>query len=42
MVKAYMINVYSLLVKVGRREIESLPEVYRIPVAEYLAEQTES
>ncbi|WP_254068652.1 CD1375 family protein [Brevibacillus sp. 7WMA2] len=42
MVKAYMINVYSLLVKVGRREFESLPEVYRVPVAEYLAEQTES
>ncbi|WP_267893056.1 CD1375 family protein [Brevibacillus laterosporus] len=42
MVKAYMINVYSLLVKVVRREFESLPEVYRVPVAEYLAEQTES
>ncbi|WP_275045189.1 CD1375 family protein, partial [Brevibacillus laterosporus] len=27
-----MIPVYSLLVKVGRREIESLPEVYRVPV----------
>ncbi|WP_429823133.1 CD1375 family protein [Brevibacillus laterosporus] len=37
MVKAYTIPVYSLLVKVGRREIESLPEIYRVPVAEYLA-----
>ncbi|MGG1265571.1 CD1375 family protein [Brevibacillus laterosporus] len=42
MVKEYMIPVYSLLVKVGRREIESLPEDYKVPVAEYLAEQTES
>ncbi|MCR8981164.1 CD1375 family protein [Brevibacillus laterosporus] len=25
--------------KTGRREIESIPEEYQIPVAEYLAEQ---
>ncbi|MFB0829163.1 CD1375 family protein, partial [Brevibacillus laterosporus] len=29
-----MIPVYSLLVKVGRREIESLPDIYRVLVAE--------
>ncbi len=36
-----MIPVYGLLVKAGRREIESLPEEFQIPVAEYLAEQAE-
>ncbi len=36
-----MIPVYGLLVKAGRREIESIPEEYQIPVAEYLAEQAE-
>ncbi|MCR8983523.1 CD1375 family protein [Brevibacillus laterosporus] len=41
MTKQYMIPVYGLLVKAGRREIESLPEIYRVPVAEYLAEQAE-
>lgn len=40
-VKEYMIPVYGLLVKAGRREIESLPEVYQIPVAEFLAAQIE-
>ena len=28
--KEYMIPVYGLLVKVGRRKIESLPEVYQL------------
>lgn len=41
-VKEYMIPVYGLLVKTGKREIESLPEVYQIPVAEYLASQVEA
>ncbi|MGG0756073.1 CD1375 family protein [Brevibacillus laterosporus] len=41
MTKQYMIPVYGLLVKAGRREIESIPEEYQIPVAEYLAEQAE-
>ncbi|WP_268878077.1 CD1375 family protein [Brevibacillus sp. VP] len=41
MTKQYMIPVYGLLVKAGRREIESLPEEFQIPVAEYLAEQAE-
>lgn len=41
-VKEYMIPVYGLLVKTGKREIESLPEVYQIPVAEYLVAQVEA
>lgn len=41
-VKEYMIPVYGLLVKTGKRDIETLPEVYQIPVAEYLAAQVEA
>lgn len=41
-VREYMIPVYGLLVKTGKREIESIPEVYQIPVAEFLASQIES
>lgn len=37
-----MIPVYSFLVKAGSREIDKLPEQYRIPVAEYLAAQVET
>lgn len=33
----YMIKVYAYLVKAGRKNIEELPDEYRIPVAEYLA-----
>lgn len=40
-VKEYMIPVYGLLVKTSKREIESIPEVYQIPVAEYLVAQVE-
>lgn len=40
-VKEYMIPVYALLVKASRRTIESLPEVYQVPVAEHLATQIE-
>lgn len=40
-VKEYMVKCYALLVKAGRRDIESLPEAYQIPVAEYLAKQEE-
>lgn len=36
-----MVNAYAVLVKGGRREIETLPELYRIPVAEYLVAQEE-
>ena len=39
--KQYMIAVYAVLVKNGKREIEELPEAYIIPVAEYLAQQDE-
>lgn len=41
MVYQYMIPVYALLVKAGARTIESLPEKYQVPVAEYLAKQIE-
>lgn len=40
-VKEWMIPVYALLIKTQRRGIETLPEVYQIPVAEYLASQIE-
>lgn len=40
-VKQYMIPVYAVLVKHGKRNIEELPEAYIIPVAEYLATQEE-
>lgn len=40
-VQTWMIPVYALLVKTGKREIESLPEVYQIVVAEYLANEIE-
>ena len=36
-----MIPVYAVLVKNGKRNIEELPEVYIVPVAEYLATQEE-
>lgn len=38
-VKPYMIKVYAFMVKSGMKEIEDLPEHYRVPVAEYLAAQ---
>ncbi len=40
-VKQYMISVYAVLVKNGKRELEKLPEAYIVPVAEYLAQQDE-
>ena len=40
-VKAYMVPVYAVLVKAGKRTVDSLPEAYIIPVAEYLAAQEE-
>ena len=40
-VKEYMISVYAVLVKNSKRNVESLPEEYIIPVAEYLAAQEE-
>mgnify|MGYP001033295376 CR=1 FL=1 len=41
-VQKYMIPVYAFLVKAGSREIESLPDQYQLPVAEYLAAQVEN
>ncbi|SHI88323.1 CD1375 family protein [Lutispora thermophila] len=40
-IKNYMIPVYAALVKREKREIESLPEEYIVPVAEYLAAEVE-
>lgn len=40
-VKEYMIPVYGLLVKTGKRDIGTLPEPYQIPVAEFLVVQGE-
>ncbi|MTV47857.1 hypothetical protein GJ688_02515 [Heliobacillus mobilis] len=37
----YMVKVYAFLVKVGRRDLNTLPADYPIPVAEYLASQVE-
>lgn len=41
MVKEYMVKVYAFLVKEAGREIETIPEQYRIPVSEYLVAQEE-
>lgn len=41
MVKEYMVKAYALLVRTGKREIETLPAAYRTAVAEYLAKQEE-
>ncbi|WP_281246121.1 CD1375 family protein [Propionispora vibrioides] len=35
--EAYMIKVYAFLVKNTQRKIETLPQEYQTPVAEYLA-----
>ncbi|MBU5676764.1 hypothetical protein KQI88_10065 [Alkaliphilus sp. MSJ-5] len=35
-VREYMIPVYGLLIKTQKRTIEDIPEVYKIPAAEYL------
>lgn len=42
MVYQYMIPVYAYLVKAGSRDLESLPEHYQLPIAEYLASQVEN
>lgn len=41
MVQPYLVRVYAFLVESGRREIKSLPEEYKVPVAEHLVEQIE-
>lgn len=40
-VASYMVKVYAYLVKAGRHEIDSLPDDYKIQVAEYLATTNE-
>lgn len=37
-----MVKCYAVLIKNDKRDIESLPEEYIIPVAEYLAQETEN
>ena len=41
MVYEYMIPVYTYPVKAGSRDIEGLPEQYRLRVAEFMAAQIE-
>ncbi len=42
LVKDYIVKVYAYLVKNGKREIDTLPEVYAVPVAEYIVEMEEA
>jgi hypothetical protein len=42
MIKQYMVKIYAFLIKAGKRDVESIPEAYQIPVAEYLAQQEEN
>lgn len=41
MIKTYMVKCYAVLIRNDKRDIESLPEEYIIPVAEYLAQEME-
>lgn len=41
-IKNYMIKVYATLVKNDKRDIDTLPEEYVVPVAEFIASQEES
>jgi len=42
MIYAYMIPIYAFLVKHKKRRLEDLPELYQIPVTEYLANEAEN
>ena len=42
MILEYMVNVYSFLVRAGRRTVESLPVNYQIAVAENLVTEIEA
>lgn len=42
MIYEYMVKVYAFLVKHEKRTLESLPEAYQVPVAEYLASEAEN
>ncbi|MGG3872497.1 CD1375 family protein [Brevibacillus laterosporus] len=37
----HIVKAYAYLIKAGRREIESLPEIYQTSVAEHLVQQEE-
>ena len=37
----YMVKVYAYLVKAARRDVDTLPNEYKTPVAEYLASANE-
>ena len=39
--KEYLVDVYAFLVKQGKRNVESVPELYRMPVSELLAQLNE-
>jgi len=41
MVMPYMIPIYAYLIIAGSRTLETIPEQYRTPVAEYMAAQAE-
>lgn len=41
MVFEWMIPVYGWMIKMGKRTIETIPERYRLPVAEWLVAQAE-
>lgn len=40
-IKSYMVQVYAVLIREGK-DIETLPESYILPVAEYLAKRDEA
>lgn len=41
MVYQYMVVAYAVLIENGRRDFDSIPEQYKVPVAEYLASKHE-
>lgn len=41
MTYAYMYPIYAYLIQIGARTIETIPESYRTPVAEYMASKVE-
>lgn len=41
MVYQYMVPVYAFLIKAELRTMETLPQLYQVPVAEYLANEVE-
>ena len=39
--QSYMFPIYALLIQVGSKTIEAIPEIYQKPVALYMAEKEE-